>query len=490
LSGITQSAAIPGDILVALYPFIFVEGTNSFPANVRSTIEATNTAAPSVQNTNVVGGSPPNGSVTLTTVITDPDGTPGTGDETATDASFSVSYDNLNWTAGASGLINYRQDPIATAPPAALNNSLLINAFPGGFLGWQIRCAPGTVTGPDPGVIELNQNPAPFDTTQIEPPRQISIDDAGAVTEGGAANFTVTLDQPSFESVTVDFATSDGSAVAPGDYTSSSGTLAFAPGETSKTVTVQTIDDTVIEGTETFDVNLSSPTGNAAILDGLGVGTIISGGPDFPPTANAGADQTVDQGAVVILDGTGSSDPDGEALTFNWTAPAGITLSDPTSATPFFTAPDVSTPTAFTFTLEVCDEANPTSLCDTDTVVIVVGHADADAAGEVIVSGPVKAGQTSKTYVFRVSSLGIAPITIDPTTEIDAAVLVNGTANGTVTSLTGTKTISPGSRTRFRLRWTGSTPLAVGDLVEFTACLNLAGDLDPTNDCDSATFQL
>ena len=80
----------------------------------------------------MVGGSPPNGTVTVTTTITDPDGTPGTGDETATDASFSVDYNNLTWTAGASGTIDYRQESIATAPPTAANNGLLINALVGG----------------------------------------------------------------------------------------------------------------------------------------------------------------------------------------------------------------------------------------------------------------------------------------------------------------------------------------------------------------------
>src|SRR6266545_8294827 len=97
----SQSAAIPGAIFVAGYNLgLLVVGVNNVPANVRSTIEATNTVEGS-QNTNVVGGSPPNGTVSVTTTITDPDGTPGTGDETATDASFSVSYNNLNWTAGA-----------------------------------------------------------------------------------------------------------------------------------------------------------------------------------------------------------------------------------------------------------------------------------------------------------------------------------------------------------------------------------------------------
>ena len=59
------------------------------------------------------------------------------------------------------------------------------------------------------------------------------------------------------------------------------------------------------------------------------------------PLANAGPDQTVGEGAVVYLDGSGSSDPDGDPLTFQWVQTAGTTvqLSNPTIPNPSFTAP-------------------------------------------------------------------------------------------------------------------------------------------------------
>jgi hypothetical protein len=485
-----QDAAIPGAIFVAGYNLgLLVVGPNNVPANVTTKIQGTNTTQ-GIQTSNTVGGTPPNGTVTVSTTITDPDGTPGTGDESATDASFSVDYNNMNWTAGASGAINYREAPNATNPPTAAQNSLLINALVGGVFNVQFRCSPGIVTGMNPGVITLEPNPASFDTTNIDafapvanatvsptagtpgtpvtldgsgstdqdlpndtlsymwtqtsgpavtlsdptavmptftspdvaadtpltfdltvtdqvgqtstasvtytaqPPivviTNISIGDAAA-SEGGALTFTVSLSSASSDTITVDFATADGTALAGSDYTSNSGTLTFAPGQTSQPVTVQTIDDAVCEQPETFSVNLSNPTGDAA----------------------------------TILDGTG----------------AGL-------------------------------------ITDNDQCI--------DKSGEVIVNGPVKAGATAKTYVFKVTNLGTSTNTVDCATEIDAAVLVNGTENGSVSCLTASKTIGPGSSARFRLRWSGDA-LPAGATVRFTACVNEAGDIDPLNNCGAVT---
>jgi len=63
------------------------------------------------------------------------------------------------------------------------------------------------------------------------------------------------------ESVTVDYATADGTATAGDDYEEASGTLTFAEGETTKTIEVTVNGDTDIEDDETFTVNLSNVTG-------------------------------------------------------------------------------------------------------------------------------------------------------------------------------------------------------------------------------------
>ena len=134
-----------------------------------------------------------------------------------------------------------------------------------------------------------------------------SIDDVN-VTEGAnpTAVFTVTLSFPGgFRdfNTTVDYATSNGTAAAPGDYTQSSGTLTFraGPSPATMTISIPIVDDTVFEGTETFTVILSNPTTTApfpaSISRGSGICTIFDNDPAPPnsPTLSI-SDVTVTEG--------------------------------------------------------------------------------------------------------------------------------------------------------------------------------------------------
>ncbi len=114
-------------------------------------------------------------------------------------------------------------------------------------------------------------------TIQDDDGPTISINDV-SVTERNAgttnATFTLTLSAPSSQSVTVAYATANGAATGGSDFTGSTGTVTFAAGVTSRTLSVAVRGDSKDEIDETFSVLLSRPT-NATILDSIGIGTII-----------------------------------------------------------------------------------------------------------------------------------------------------------------------------------------------------------------------
>ena len=110
--------------------------------------------------------------------------------------------------------------------------------------------------------------------TQIQGPPGLAVADA-EVQEGPNATlaFAVTLSRAPSGTVTVDYATSDGTATAGTDYTATSGTLSFAAGETEKSVSVPVLDDGHDEGSETLTLTLANPSG-AYLADGSATGTI------------------------------------------------------------------------------------------------------------------------------------------------------------------------------------------------------------------------
>ena len=111
---------------------------------------------------------------------------------------------------------------------------------------------------------------------RTNPEPKLSVSDATA-TEGTdeTMDFVVTMDRPSKATVTVQYGTSDGTAVAGSDYTETSGTLTFDPGETSKTISVPIIDDAVDDSGETLAMYLFIPT-NASLEDDEGFGIILN----------------------------------------------------------------------------------------------------------------------------------------------------------------------------------------------------------------------
>jgi len=127
-----------------------------------------------------------------------------------------------------------------------------------------------------------------------------------------------------------------------------------------------------------------------------------------PPTANAGPDQNVNQDATVVLNGTGSADPDGEILSHSWlqTGGAPVTLDNPNSAQPRFLANTGGASSSLVFRLMVTD---PEGLSGSDQCSVVVAGAasGADLSGQWLsLTQTVKRSVSTFRGKIRVKNLG------------------------------------------------------------------------------------
>jgi hypothetical protein len=136
-------------------------------------------------------------------------------------------------------------------------------------------CGPGRDTAIGDAADKIA---ADCETVQGVPKPALSVAGASQA-EGNAAStqmtFTVTLAKAIPLKVTVAYATADGTATAGADYTATSGTLVFAPGEKTKTIAVPIVGDTIGEPDEAFTLTLSGPS-NAVLGQASATGTITN----------------------------------------------------------------------------------------------------------------------------------------------------------------------------------------------------------------------
>ena len=177
--------------------------------------------------------------------------------------------------------------------------------------------------------------------------------------------FVVTLSAPSSEIVRVNYSTVDGSAVAGSDYQATSGTLTFAPGQTSAVIVVTTLGGTVEEQDEFFTLRLSSPQ-NAVLAGGVaqldGIGTILDNdGPapiDGLPILSVADIQVQEQAGgstavfTLVLSSPSAVDVSGQFAVQAGTATAGADFTPVAGS--FTLAPGQ---TAFTVAVPILDDA-------------------------------------------------------------------------------------------------------------------------------------
>lgn len=228
--------------------------------------------------------------------------------------------------------LSYEGVITATAGPAAGMSSTDVGVSePGTANGTSIaRVGSGTEGGEFSWTLSNDDTPGALNggETIATAGIRVRISDV-SVAEGdaGTKTMTFTVNRAGLpDAFSVNYATADGTASAGSDYLAKAGTLTFAAGETSKTVTVTVNGDTNFEVTEGFTVNLSGATNGAQIVDSQGQGTIVNddiapvhiyeiqGAGHTSPFANQ---RVVTEGVVTAVSTSGSrgfwmQDPNGD----------------------------------------------------------------------------------------------------------------------------------------------------------------------------------
>jgi hypothetical protein len=248
--------------------------------------------------------------------------------------------------------------PTFTAPEGLVNSTLT----------FQVSVTDGTNTSVDTVTITVNaDNDAP--TANAGPPQTVEEGD------GVTLNATGSTD-PEGQALTYTWTQTGGTSVSLSNASATQPTFTAPEGLVNSTLTFQV---SVTDGTSTSTDTV----------------TITVNADNDAPTANAGPTQTVGEGDGVTLDATGSSDSEGDALTYAWTQTGGtsVSLSNASGSQPTFTAPEFLVNSILTFQVSVSDGTN-TSV---DTVTVIV-NADNDAP--TANAGPDQIGTVGGTVWF------------------------------------------------------------------------------------------
>ena len=235
-----------------------------------------------------------------------------------------------------------------------------------------------------PSLLAIGDGAATGTINDDDPTPTLSVNSVQAE-EGLPVAFTVTLSAASGRTVTVNRATANGTATFPGDYTPlPSAVLTFTPGQTVKTVSVTTVEDTTNEANETFTLVLSGAT-NATIAAATGTGTILND--DGPPGLSALDATPAAEGSAGLVFNISLLPASGQTVRVNYATADGTakSTSDYTTTTGFveFAPGQTIKPVTVPITNDTADEITEALVLNLSTPVNAA-IADAQATGSIL----------------------------------------------------------------------------------------------------------
>ncbi len=427
----------------------------------------------SINNVTVVEGTGNTQNAVFTVTLSAPSGQPVTVDFATADGSAIVGADFI----ANAGTLTFAAEQTTQTVTVAVNGDAIFEGSESYFVNLNGATNATISNGHGEGTITDNDLPS-----------TLSIDDL-TVTEGTGntvnAVFTVRLSTASVVPVTVIYTTANSTALNPDDYTVASGSLTFPAGETSQTITVPVVGDSLDELTETFFVNLSSAT-NASITDNQGACTILDD--DLAPALSV-SDVTVTEGtgstAVVAVFMVSLSEASGLPVkvayaTASGTAGSGDYLSK--KGTLLFAAGQINKTISISVVGDKFDELDETffmnlsgplnaTIADNQGECTII---DNDAAPTLTIDNKTVTEGTGRTvnavFKVRLSAVSGLPVTVDYATEDNSA-----GASSDYTSVSNSLTFAPGQTSK-----TITVPVTGDALDELneTFVLNLTS---PTN---------
>ena len=324
----------------------------------------------------------------------------------------------------------------------------------------------------------------------------ITVDDPSAPENGGPLTFTISLDNPAGVDVNVDYATSDNTATAGTDYTAVSGTATILAGNTTTTVDVPLTDDSVYEGDETLNLNLSGAV-HGVVSKAQGQGTITEDDPkptisvDSPSVGEGDGTATF----TISLDAAAAVDVNVDYATSDITATDGadytgvsgtatILAGDTTATVDVPVLDDSIYEGDETFSLDLSNAANGTLGTPSGTATI----ADDDPAPDVDIA-PAQgfegnSGTTPLDFNVNLSNPSFEDIKVDYATSDGSA-----TAGSDYAATSGTLTIPAGDTVgQVEVLVNGDTTFEPNE--DFTVTLsNLVGTANLTTDHATGTIK-
>lgn len=295
-------------------------------------------------------------------------------------------------------------------------------------------------------------------TTSVPAAPSFSIDNV-SVTEGSSLTFTVTRTGSTASTLTVNYASASGTATSGSDFTAGSGTLSFAPGDITKTVSIATIDDSSAESSETMSVTLSAPSGGATIGTGTGTGTINDNdsapacqGVAFAVASNGAVTEGASSAFTVTKTGSATGSCAVSYATASGTATSGsdftaksgtltFTSAQTSQSVSVTTTDDTSVESAETFTLNLSGATNGATI-STAAATATINDNDSAAVPSFAISDASDTEGTSLVFVVTRSGPTTGSYTVNYATA-------NGTATGLdFTATSGTLTFASGETSK------------------------------------------